>query len=188
MNKTWHVIFLSLIVIVSLVIGIGEYRQSQKEVETKRDVSSGSLPRNELKENGIIVLCYHRILDPSKTLNVVKTFSNNNQIHEYSLTMTEFKQQLEYLKRHQVKFISTTKMTELVKAGKPLKHQYAVITFDDFDSTVYTNARPVLDKMKIPYTIFVVTGITGQYDQGTKLASWRQIKKMTDDSSLATIG
>lgn len=158
-----------------------------QQKQEQKDISSGTLRRNERQKNGIMVLCYHRVIKDDLGNNIIKMFTNNSQIHEYSVNVSTFKTQLNYLKKHHVRFISIQEMISLLKRHKSFKHQYVVMTFDDFDKTVYDNGAPILNAYKIPYTIFVVTGITGEYNGGTKLASWAQIREMSR-SKLVTVG
>lgn len=96
--------------------------------------------------------------------------------------------QVRYLKKHGVRIISMEKAIQLVKANKPLKHKYVVFTFDDVDSTLSSNVYPLFKKLgNIPYTAFIVTSNTGRYDNGTRLATWRQLQKVLRSPNV-TIG
>jgi peptidoglycan/xylan/chitin deacetylase (PgdA/CDA1 family)/glycosyltransferase involved in cell wall biosynthesis len=73
------------------------------------------------------------------------------------LTATEFDRQL----RHLVRFWHVVSLEEAVRAlesGAPLPTNTVVITFDDGYRDNYTVALPLLEKYKLPATIFVVSG------------------------------
>ena len=77
---------------------------------------------------------------------------------------------------------------KLIRANKPLKHKYVVFTFDDVDSTLTSNVYPLFKKLgNIPYTAFIVTSNTGRYDNGTRLATWHQLRKVLRNPDV-TIG
>ncbi|WP_093624810.1 polysaccharide deacetylase family protein [Limosilactobacillus gorillae] len=186
-EKLWHKLFICIIIITGLSVIHFTYHKSLQQNEQQRDVSKGTLSVRDRRKNGIMVLCYHRITKYNFSNNSVKALTNNSQIHEYSVSQDKFEYQVKYLKKHHVRFISADQMVALVKKGKPLQHQYVVITFDDFDQTVYDNGLPFLKKNKIPFTVFTVTGTTGDYNGGTKLVSWSQIRKMSSNP-LVTVG
>ncbi|MGT2961402.1 polysaccharide deacetylase family protein [Streptococcus caballi] len=187
LKKHWHKIFIILLIFLTIGAAWHMKNRQQQERAVKKDISNGKLTKSELKTNGIIVLCYHRVASSGGIFDLTKLLSNNSQLHEYSVSLAELKSQINYLKKHKVQIISADQMRQLIQSGQPLKQQYAVITFDDFDSTVYYNASPFLEKEKIPYTIFIVTALTGKYDNGTKLASWKQVKEL-QKNPLVTLG
>lgn len=187
-KKCWHFIFIFLCLCVSASIVTRSFIHKAEETAIKREVSQGSIPKDEYKKNGILILCYHRILKEDYTMDKIATkITNNAQFHEYAVFDQEFKKQILYLKKHNVKIISMDEAINLIKSGEPLQHQYVVLTFDDFDQSVYYNARPIIEKYKLPYTLFIVTNNMERYDNGTQLTSWAQIRNLYDDG-LSTIG
>ena len=186
-EKIWHKLFIFIIIIAGASVVFFTYHKSIQQNKQQRDISKGTLRMSERRKNGIMVLCYHRITKQNISNDTVKALTNNSQIHEYSIGQSKFEYQIQYLKKHHVQFISADQMVDLIKKGQPLHHQYVVLTFDDFDQTVYDNGLPFLNKNKIPFTVFTVTGTTGDYNGGTKLVSWDQIRKMSSNH-LVTVG
>lgn len=73
-----------------------------------------------------------------------------------------FRQQLEYLARH-------FEVVSLHEALRRLRHRMverptAVLTFDDGFQSVHDVAFPILKRMGLPATVFVVTGLVGTDD------------------------
>ena len=188
-QRSWHWIFIILCLIVIVISGYTEYKDYLQQQHVDREVSSGKLSNQQLHENGILVLCYHRVVNNRLFADhFALALSNNDQLHEYSMPVNKLRYQIEYLKKHHVRIIPVATAVELIKQNRPLKHKYIVLTFDDVDETLSTNACPVLKKLgNIPYTVFIVTSNTGRYDNGTRFATWHQLRNVLHSSN-ATIG
>lgn len=91
-----------------------------------------------------IILIYHRVAD-------VK-----NDPHLLSVSPDNFYKQLKYLQQN----FQIIKLSELIEdlRTKQLKNKSIVITFDDGYADNLHNALPILEKLEIPATIFVVAG------------------------------
>ena len=70
-------------------------------------------------------------------------------------------EQLSYLTRH-YEIISLSRLVQCLEQQKPVPAQSAVITFDDGFRDNLTNALPVLQRHRVPATIFLVTGCVSQ--------------------------
>lgn len=85
---------------------------------------------------------------------VYHDISNTNEQHfseAYSTTISQFEAQIELL-QSLFKIVPLSLIVdpnELDNTGN-----YAAITFDDGFQSVYTNARPIMNEKKIPYTVF----------------------------------
>jgi len=90
------------------------------------------------------ILIYHRVAD-------VK-----NDPHLLSVSPDNFYKQLKYLQQN----FQVIKLSELVEnlRTKQLKNKSVAITFDDGYADNLYNALPILEKLKIPATIFAVAG------------------------------
>lgn len=188
-QRTWHWIFIVLCLIVIGISCYSEYHAQIQQEHVEREVSNGKLSNQQLHENGILVLCYHRVVNSHLFANkFALALSNNDQLHEYSMPIDKLTYQICYLRKHGVRIISMATAIKLIKANKPLKHKYVVLTFDDVDATLASNVYPLFKKLgNIPYTIFIVTSNTGRYDNGTRLATWRQLRKVLRSPNV-TIG
>lgn len=133
---------------------------------------------DEKKPAGIMVFCYHRILDDNKTVKLDERLSPNSQFHDFNVNLSDFKQQMATLAREHVKVISTAQMVQMVESHRRIHGRYVVLTFDDIDRTTVDNAAPVMINHHFPFTVSIITGNTGAYRAGTKLATWSQILAM----------
>ncbi|WP_185696112.1 polysaccharide deacetylase family protein [Weissella viridescens] len=138
------------------------------------------------ESNGVTVLTYHRILKDSELNRVMRHVSSNDQLHEYNVTETEFKKQMDFLAQHHVNVISYDDMVAM-KARGPIHGKYVVLTFDDVDRTMPENAANILEQKQFPYTFYVVTGFVDKKIDGIRMANWAQLEKMAQ-SPLATVG
>ncbi|KRN02072.1 polysaccharide deacetylase [Levilactobacillus senmaizukei DSM 21775 = NBRC 103853] len=174
--------------IVTLVFGLGWTFQRQA-VQQQQAKESYALPaRFQHVKNGIMVFCYHRILENSWSTQTAQQLSNNSQLHEFNVPADQFEAQMAYLVKHHVKVISAATMTKMVRQKQPIKGKYVVLTFDDIDRTVIDHAVPVMRKYHLPFTAFVITGNTGMYREGSQMASWSQIKAVQSQYSQMTLG
>lgn len=185
-KKSWHLVYILIFIIAVLISVRLAYAQKIAENESKREISTGKLAKSQEKRNGIQILCYHRVIKSNWLTTVTKGLSNNNQIHEYSVTLPTFKHQLATLKKHHVRIISMRTAEKMLKTNEKFSHQYVVITFDDCDQTVFENAIPYLEKEQLPYTLFIITGQTNQYNRGSQMEDWPEIKALQKKSKLVT--
>lgn len=80
-------------------------------------------------------------------------------------------------------FTSLDRAIALMESQAPLSEPLFTVTFDDGLQTTYSNAWPVLEKLGIPFSIFVVTGFVGR----SNYMSWNNLVEMAR-SPLVTIG
>lgn len=62
-----------------------------------------------------------------------------------------------------------------------------VVTFDDIDKSLPENAYPIMKKLDLPFTQFIITGKVGQTIDGSQMSTWKEIKKM-NENPLVTSG
>lgn len=145
--------------------------------------------RDQRIKNGIMVFSYHRILAPNDIVRFDEKVSPNTQFHDFNVNLPSFKKQMYYLKSHHIKVISIKQMIAMAHSKRPIRGKYVVITFDDVDRTSIDNAFPILEKLHYPFTQSIITGNTGWYKQGTKLATWPAIPRLQKQAgSLVTFG
>lgn len=53
--------------------------------------------RDQQRPNGIMVFCYHRILDDNQVVKVDEKLSSNSQFHDFNVNVSDFKKQMNYL-------------------------------------------------------------------------------------------
>lgn len=188
MSKTSRKWILSgLIGVFLILLGFSVHRNIEYELGNKPDFQITK--HDERVKNGVMVFCYHRILNTDGLVKFDENVSPNTQFHDFNVNLPSFKRQMNYLQNHHVKVISLPTMMKMVEKRVPLHGKYVVITFDDIDRTMIDNAMPVLLKHHFPFTDSIITGNTGWYKQGTKLATWPAILKMKKRAgSLVTFG
>ena len=96
-------------------------------------------------------------------------------------TPVEFEATLKRLVSEGYSFVSIDEMLEIIR-GKN-KKKFVVVTFDDIMDNVYSNAYPILKRYKIPFTVFVATGLI---DTGDYITS-EHLKELNNDT-LCTVG
>lgn len=118
-------------------------------------------------KSGLRVLMYHSIgefvsLDPNKL---------------FSVPTELFKTHMEYLKsRDDIRFI--------IPGDKPSQNKLNIlVTFDDGYKNNLTIAAPVLEKLEIPFLVFVASRLLGKKD----MLSSDELKKL-DENRFCTIG
>lgn len=189
-ERYWHLIFILFCLIIIICTGVSEYNLHVNYEQAQKEISSGNLTKRELHKNGILVLCYHRVSQSNKNFStrLALDLSNNEQLHEYTVTKNQLKNQIKFFQKNHVRIISIQKAIQLIKSNKKLTHKYVVFTFDDVDRTILDNVDPLFKEMgDLPYTVFIVTGNTGRYDNGTELATWKELKKIIHNSNV-TLG
>jgi len=85
---------------------------------------------------GRVILCYHSV---------------DNSGWRFSTPPKEFEKQIKYLKR-KFEIVNLSEILSKQPSQKPL----ATITFDDGYRSVYENAFPIMDKLKLTGTIFLI--------------------------------
>ncbi|MTV82533.1 polysaccharide deacetylase family protein [Secundilactobacillus folii] len=176
MSKTTRKWILGVLIVVFLGVLSYTVRKSIKfEVGNHENYA---LAAKDMKiKNGIMVFCYHRILNDDATVKTVEALTPNNQLHVYNVNVSAFKAQMKFLSKHHIRVISTSQMVAMLHSHQPIRGKYVVLTFDDVDRTLTENAAPVMKHYGYPYTASIITGATGRYIGGEQLATWPQVMK-----------
>ncbi|AEV95819.1 polysaccharide deacetylase family protein [Pediococcus claussenii] len=173
-TRKWILAIVLVVIGIFLAISV----RSSIKFELGNKVSYEVPSRYQRVPSGIMVFCYHRVLKDTRTVRLSEDLSSNSQFHDFNVNSNDFKNQMTYLHQHHIEVISTKKMIQLISSHRPLHHRYVVLTFDDIDRTTVDNALPVMLKFHYPFTVSIITGNTGEYRAGTKLATWSQIIQM----------
>ena len=99
-----------------------------------------------------------------------------------SITPSQFKLHLQYLKDNSFKVIALNEMVEKLKNKQPLEDKTVVITFDDGYSDILHNGHPLLKEYNYPYTMFINPNTVPE-KKGMYL-TWDEIKHMSDEDVL----
>lgn len=81
--------------------------------------------------------------------------------HVYADEVKDFERQLNYLKNYG-DFISIDHAVEILHSKSPINGRYFCLTFDDGQLCCYKYALPVLAKLSIPGTFYIVTEFVGK--------------------------
>jgi len=122
---------------------------------------------------GAVVLQYHHVSDttPKST----------------SITPEQFAVHLKYLQENSFNVVPLSQLINNIKNQQPLKNKTVAITFDDAYVDILTNAKPLLDDYKYPYTIFVNPSIINRNEdahvkgKNSHYLSWAQLKALGDE-------
>lgn len=121
----------------------------------------GQLPAAELPPR-IVMLQYHHVSEstPAST----------------SISPARFAEHMQWLVDNEFEVASLPESLARLRSGEPLPEYYAVITFDDGYRNIYENAFPVLQRLGLPFTIFVNPE---PHDAGRDAwVTWDQLREM----------
>ena len=110
----------------------------------------------------VIVLMYHRIVE-----------GEASNLYERSLENLEA--DLKYLNDNNIKVISFAQLGKFSQQGTIDEGKYAVITFDDGDSSWYTLVRQLLTNYKMSATFFLWTYMIGS----DSFMTWEEVEDMS---------
>ncbi|MCK9282346.1 MAG: polysaccharide deacetylase family protein [Melioribacteraceae bacterium] len=130
------------------------------------------------KTQGAIVLEYHSVNPNSKSF--------------LSITPEAFLKQMLFLRSNNWNIISLLDLVTLIENGNEIPDKTVVITFDDGYKDNLDHAFPILEKYKIPATIFVPSALVGKSmvnreGYSLDLLSWDELSFLCQ-SNLITIG
>jgi peptidoglycan/xylan/chitin deacetylase (PgdA/CDA1 family) len=101
--------------------------------------------RRKFTKSQIAVLLYHRVC------------ARNNDWDSDTMSPDQFKLQIEHFCNN-YEIISLENLSQYIHEGKSLPEKAVVITFDDGYLDNFLYAFPILNKNKVPATIFLTTG------------------------------
>ena len=180
-------IFLILMFGLIAILVFMSTRETKKYVQDGKKEQPDFAYESLLKDNdGIIVLCYHRVLKDTVVTNFAYSISHNSQLHEYNVFLQDFEQQMTFLKKNHIKILTSSELIEKLNK-KEVIGKAVVITFDDIDKSLPENAYPIIKKLDLPFTQFIITGKVGQTIDGSQMSTWKEIKKM-NENPLVTSG
>ena len=110
----------------------------------------------------LLVLMYHN-------------FTTLTQPGAYDRNLTDFENDLIYLRDHNITVISLGDMLKIQQGKAPVPAgNIAVITIDDAYTSAYTRAFPLLKKYQVKATCFLITSFIGEPGRLT----WKQVEEM----------
>lgn len=181
-----NVILLVMLLIIGFLV-IMSTRETEEYVKESKKEQPDFAYESLLQDNdGIIVLCYHRVLKDTPITSFASTISQNSQLHEYNVFLEDFEKQMEFLKENHISVLTSEQLISKINK-KEVIGKAVVITFDDIDKSLTENAYPVMKEFDLPFTQFIITGKVGQTIDGSQMSSWKEIKEM-DENPLVISG
>jgi len=125
----------------------------------------------------------------NKKLSVILNYHSVHPTHIFATKPDDFREQMEYIGSN-FKVVSLYELYEMRISNSDLPDKLAVITFDDGYEDNYEYAFPILKRLGLPATIFLVTGfINGEIDiakrdrtySGLSPLKWQQILEMREE-------
>lgn len=142
-----------------------EAKNTKKEIDFLENLNVPVYKKSE-KNIKIPILIYHAFRTPIPAEDTYKLFSNQENFDENIST----------LKNAGYTFITLEELYKYNNGKIGLPEKVCIITMDDGWSGCYLEAYPVLQKYKVPATIFIVNTLVGKTDY----FSWEQAKEMYD--------
>ena len=146
---------------------------SEGEFEVTLSVSDKAGNKTEKKQkvivrnalsNGLPVLMYHFFYDNEKYFK-----QDNNW-----LKVSEFEEQLKYMTENNFYFPTWEEVNDYIDGKIKLPSKSVVLTVDDGDDSFFDLAVPLMQKYKVPATIFVITEWYGhKYNSELEYVSWQ---------------
>ena len=104
------------------------------------------------------ILLYHRIAIPKTNQELTQTPKDMNP---YFVSPDEFEAQMRLLKKWGYNTITVPQLVDAINYGGKLPARPVIISFDDGDETVYTQAFPILKELVYTGTIYLVVNYIG---------------------------
>jgi peptidoglycan/xylan/chitin deacetylase (PgdA/CDA1 family) len=109
------------------------------------------------EEKRVPVLMYHRIGEAS-----------NDWEARYAISPRNFKAHMHVLAKKGLQAVTVHALMNWLEKGIALPDQAFLITFDDGFRGVYDYALPILEELKWPFTVFLVSDLIGAHDEWTR--------------------
>lgn len=139
----------------------------------------------------LALLGYHSISHESSTAET------HNEIYKHlSVSAGMFEKQMRWLQRHDYVFLRFSDLLEIREGKRTMPPRPVLVYFDDGYKDNYLNAYPVLKRLGIPATIFVVTDCLDKkkilWESGVNpkeaniFLSWEELREMRDVFDIGT--
>jgi peptidoglycan/xylan/chitin deacetylase (PgdA/CDA1 family) len=112
------------------------------------------------------ILMYHRIDVLTETLAPIT--------HRLTVDPADFAAQMRWLKRHGFHAVTQRQTFDALERGARLPSKPIMITFDDGYRDVFQKASPVLERLRMPATAYVITGRVGGPDPS--FLTWGELR------------
>jgi peptidoglycan/xylan/chitin deacetylase (PgdA/CDA1 family) len=146
----------------------------------------GSAPRAALSTVGLALHRLGRLVDRRRTVRILYYHSVSDDPVRSSVSPAEFERQIAHLHRQGYDVLRLSDAVAALAGGRPVPTRAIVLTLDDGFRDNYERAFPVLERFRIPATIFLTAGYIGtdRLPTLTRTAfvprplTWEQIREM----------
>jgi peptidoglycan/xylan/chitin deacetylase (PgdA/CDA1 family) len=130
---------------------------------------SGPLPRfHQPRPVRLPILMYHRVgTSPSSAPAITRALT---------VSPSDFAAQMRWLHRAGYRAVTQGQLLGAQLLGLPLPRRPVLITFDDGYRDVLWNAAPVLHRLRMPATAYVITGRVGGPD--SSFLTWGELRRL----------
>ena len=109
------------------------------------------------------ILLYHHVTDAEDKLE-----------SQYNVIPAKFEEQMKWLSDNGYQTITVTEVADLIRNGGEIPQRPVVVTFDDGNLDVFTNAYPIMKKYGFVATFYVVES----YINGEDMVTTDQLKEL----------
>ena len=141
--------------------------------------------------DGVRVLCYHYFrpdVDPAYLLRVVGAvvlgMPTLGPQEFWTTPIGQFERHLRWFRDQGIAVVTLDEIADLHARGEPLPDPAVIITIDDADRSVYTQAWPLLQEYGVRAHLFVPTGRVGEPWSGIDVCSWSELREMADSGTI----
>jgi peptidoglycan/xylan/chitin deacetylase (PgdA/CDA1 family) len=127
----------------------------------------------------LAVLMYHMVASPASPAEV-----------RYACPPTRFERHMRFLRQAGYGVVGLDAVAEAYESGIPLPPRAVAVTIDDGMRDAYAGALPVLERHRIPATLFVTAGLVGQSNRWMEKAGYprREMASWAELEALAAAG
>lgn len=143
-----------------ITYSVKDSSNNEASVKRKVEVKEKSVAKTSTSKSGLPILMYHYFYDESKG----ETGKDSNWMEIHS-----FENQLSYLKENNYYFPTWNEVADFIDGKIDLPEKSVVITIDDGHSSLFDLAYPVINKLEVPVTSFIITSKTG----GTRFKNYK---------------
>lgn len=122
------------------------------------------------KDFAVPVLMYHRVD------NLTDREKRSPLLRDLTVSPADFEEQVRFLIENGYSVLLASEVEDAVLAGKELPQKAVCITLDDGYKDNFDQAFPILQKYRVPATIFLVTNNFGRIDR----LSWEDVLEMRE--------
>ncbi len=133
------------------------------------------------------ILCYHYLRGATSPLRLLRVFGyvvlslpvlDDSEL--WTVGERGFEHQMEYLKARGYHTVTLDDVNEWQMGLRDLPPKPIVITFDDADESAYTIAYPILERLGMRATVFVITGHVGTRWNQVNCLDWDRLREMQE--------